>query len=66
MEGAAIVVARGSKGEEVLARLGHGFAEELELELAARRVQLRLVSRLGRGWGQVARGQKGRQRIHVP
>lgn len=40
MEGAAIVEARGAEGEEVLGGLGHGFAEELELEVTVGGVEL--------------------------
>ena len=44
VEGAVGVKARGAESEEVLACLGDGLAEELELERAAGGVQLRLVS----------------------
>lgn len=36
VEGAGIVEARGAEGEEVLGRLGHRLAEDLELDLTAR------------------------------
>ena len=48
VEGAAIVEVGGAQGEEVLGCLGDGLAEDLELELTARGVQLeRLLARCG-------------------
>jgi hypothetical protein len=40
VERAAIVEARGAEGEEVLGRLGHRLAEELELDITLGGVQL--------------------------
>jgi hypothetical protein len=49
MPEAAVVRARRAKGEEVLGRLGHGLAKDLDLQVAVRRVERDRLRRALRG-----------------